>query len=107
MSGAEILTEAYDLVTGPRQADYSHPAEDYRKVVTLFRTMTGIDMTASHGVMFMICVKMARIATNMQRGDWHHDSVVDAAGYLACLSMIHERNQELLAHLKEHSHDEY
>jgi hypothetical protein len=93
MNGSEILTEAHNLVNGPRQDTYSHPFDDYFKVKELFRTMTGIQLTVHQAVTFMICVKLARIATNAQRGDWHRDSVVDAAGYLACLSMVHEHVQ--------------
>jgi hypothetical protein len=43
----------------------------------------------------MICVKLARIATNDTKGRWHRDSVVDAAGYLACLSMVHEHLEDM------------
>ena len=95
--GSEILTEAHGLVNGPRQATYSHPFEDYYKVKELFFMMTGIQMTVQNAVTFMICVKLARMATNMQRGDWHRDSVVDAAGYLACLSMVHEHVQDQIS----------
>ena len=42
MAGADILTEAHQLVTGPRQDSYSHPYEDYWKVAQLFQSMTGI-----------------------------------------------------------------
>lgn len=97
MNGSEILTEAHSLVNGPRQDAYSHPYDDYTKVKELFFIMTGIQMTTQHAVTFMICVKLARMATNMQRGDWHRDSVVDAAGYLACLSMVHEHVQDQIA----------
>ena len=93
--GSEILLEAHQLVNGPRQDAYSHPFDDYFKVKELFRMMTGIQLTVHHAVTFMICVKLARMATNMQRGDWHRDSIVDAAGYLACLSMVHESLQQL------------
>ena len=106
MNGSEILTEAHDLVNGPRQATYSHPFEDYYKVKELFFMMTGIQMTVQNAVTFMICVKLARMATNMQRGDWHRDSVVDAAGYLACLSMVHEHTQNEIADVVSRFKDE-
>ena len=90
MNGSEILTEAHGLVNGPRQDTYSHPYDDYYKVKELFHTMTGHQLTVKDAVTFMICVKLARISTNAQQNRWHRDSVVDAAGYLACLSMVHE-----------------
>lgn len=94
MNGSEILTEAHDLVTGPRQQAYSHPYDDYSKVAQLFHTMTGIHLTVKQAITFMICVKLARIATNDTQNRWHRDSVVDAAGYLACLSMAHHHIQD-------------
>ena len=95
MAGAEILIEAHDLVTGPRQDTYSHPFDDYFKVKELFRTITGHQLTVHDAVIFMICVKLARISTNLNRGKWHRDSVVDAAGYLACLSMVHQHVEDM------------
>ena len=94
-AGADILTEAHQLVTGPRQDSYSHPYEDYWKVAQLFQSMTGIQLSIKQAVTFMICVKLARIATNDTKGRWHRDSVVDAAGYLACLSMVHEHLEDM------------
>ncbi len=107
MAGADILTEAHHLITGPRQNTYSHPFDDYYKVKELFFNMTGIMLTVEQAVTFMICVKLARIATNAERGRWHRDSVVDAAGYLGCLSMVHEHRQEKLREIAdlEDAHD--
>jgi hypothetical protein len=93
-NGADILIEAHNLITGPRQQAYSHPFDDYWKVTQLFHNMTGIQLSIKQAITFMICVKLARIATNDQHGRWHRDSVVDAAGYLGCLSMVHEHIQQ-------------
>ena len=95
MKGAEILTEAHDLITGPRQAAYAHPFDDYGKVTRIFYGMTGINLGIKQAVLFMVAVKLARITTNMDEGRWHRDSVVDAAGYLGCLNMVHEHIQDL------------
>ncbi len=92
--GADILTEAHHLITGPRQAEYSHPFDDYYKVKELFYQMTGIMLTVKQAVTFMVCVKMARLSTNLENDVWKRDTVVDAAGYLGCLSMVHERIEE-------------
>jgi hypothetical protein len=59
--------------------------------------MTGHELSVKDAVTFMICVKLARISTNAQRGDWHRDSVVDAAGYLGCLAMVHEHIEDMKA----------
>jgi hypothetical protein len=95
VKGAEILTEAHDLITGPRQAAYAHPFDDYGKVTRIFYGMTGINLGIKQAILFMVAVKLARLTTNMDEGRWHRDSVVDAAGYLGCLNMVHEHIQDL------------
>ena len=86
MNGAEILTEAYDLITGDRNRDYDHPLDDYTKVVEIFHALTGVEVSVEQAILFMVSVKMARLRTNLDRGVLHRDSIVDAAGYLGCLS---------------------
>jgi hypothetical protein len=49
----------------------------------------------------MVSVKLARLNTNLERGKWHRDSIVDAAGYLGCLAMAHEHRQEKLRELAD------
>lgn len=89
--GAEVLTEAFGLVTGPRQKQYDHPAEDYQKVVDIFCAFTGHRLSVYEALLFMVSVKMARLRTSIQRnGEIHHDSLVDALGYLACINMVKE-----------------
>jgi len=87
-NGAEILGEAYHLITGPRQDQYSHPYEDYSKVVDIFYGLTGVRLTVHEALCFMLAVKMARLRTATERGGWHHDSLVDAIGYLGCMNMV-------------------
>lgn len=90
----EILTEASNLVGGARQHDYGHPADDYGKVVTIFHALTGITLTLEQAILFMVSVKFARLRTNIEADRWHHDSLVDAIGYLACLDMVHNRKEK-------------
>jgi hypothetical protein len=85
--GSEILLEAHRLVNGPRQNDYGHPADDYRKVSDIFYSITGINLSVSEAILFMVSVKLARLRTNLENDIIHHDSLVDALGYLACLNM--------------------
>jgi hypothetical protein len=87
-AGAEIVLEAYGLVTGDRKKSYSHPLHDYTKVVAIFESFTGVKLTVRQAIMFMLSVKFARLRTNEEKGILHHDSLVDAVGYLACLNMI-------------------
>jgi Domain of unknown function (DUF6378) len=89
--GAEICIEAFDLITGDRNEQYDHPYDDYRKVALIFYAMTGIEMTVDQAVMFPLAMKLARMRTAREKDQYHHDSVVDAIGYLGCLNMIHVR----------------
>jgi hypothetical protein len=93
IKGADILLDAYDLVIGDRQKAYSHPSDDYAKVATIFESLTGVKLTIEQALLFMVSVKFARLRTNLEAGRLHRDSVVDAAGYLACLSM-HDANHQ-------------
>lgn len=93
LSGAETLLEAFELITGPRQAAYSHPEDDYQRTVAIFQTLTGIQMTPQQGILFMVAVKLARLTHNLDQGIFHKDSMVDAAGYLGCLAMVEHRKE--------------
>lgn len=92
--GSEIVVEAFDLINGKRQADYSHPLDDYTKVRDLFEATTGISITVEQAILFMVCVKLARLRTNLEKDVLHRDSLVDAIGYLGCLSMAIQKKTE-------------
>jgi hypothetical protein len=94
--GSEVLLEAHRLVNQDRGEQYGPPHEDYAKVAEIFSAMTGVNLTVKEAVMFPLAMKLARIRTNTFSGHdgWHEDSVVDACGYLACLSMVHAATSE-------------
>ena len=87
--GAEVLTEAYDLITGDRHDEYAHPLEDYTQTRDIFEGLTGVSLTVEQAILFMVSVKLSRLRTALDDGGWHHDSIVDTAGYLGCLAMVH------------------
>lgn len=92
-----ITSEAARLVHGPRQATYQHPRTDYERTAALFAEMTGIYLTAREAVLFMVCVKMSRIAAAHEQGftaDVVRDSIVDAAGYLDCAFAVWDEDPE-------------
>ena len=91
--GSEILLEAHNLVNFDRGQTYGHPSDDYRKVRDIFESLTGISLSVEQAVLFPLAMKLARIRTHMETNSFHRDSVVDAAGYLACLSMVIERSR--------------
>ena len=83
-----IAADAYRLVHGDRGNAYNHPAIDYSRTCDIFRAITGVDLSPEEGVLFMVAVKLSRIANGMDEGfpaELVRDSVVDAAGYLECL----------------------
>lgn len=89
IDAADILLEAHRLITGPRQHAYSHPADDYARTADIFHALTGIRLTVEQAILFMVAVKFSRLRHNLDHGRWHHDSLVDAIGYLGCLNMAH------------------
>lgn len=91
MTGADVLLEAHRLITGDRGSDYGHPYDDYAKVADIYRALTGIELSVEEAVLFPLAMKLARMRTARDADRWHHDSVVDAAGYVGCLAMIHQR----------------
>ena len=65
-AGAEIVKEAFDLITGDRQNDYSHPLDDYQRTVNIFNALMGSDlMTVEDGILFMVCMKLSRLVNEI------------------------------------------
>jgi hypothetical protein len=95
--GAEVLLEAHNLITGDRHSAYAHPLEDYTQTRDIFEALTGIRMSVEQAILFMVSVKLSRLRTAMSEGRWAHDTVVDTAGYIGCLSMVNaKRTDEFL-----------
>ena len=84
--GADILLEAHRLVTGPRNDSYGDVVDDYSKVIDIFYGLTGMRLSLADALMFMVSVKMARLRTNLDKNRLHHDSLLDAIGYLGLLN---------------------
>lgn len=93
-AGAEIVREAYELITGPRQDAYSHPAEDYTRTAAIFNAITGHDITTEEAILFMVAVKLSRIHNELLTSQTIPDNTRDAIGYLGCLNMVREAQKE-------------
>jgi hypothetical protein len=96
-AGAEIVKEAFDLITGDRQNDYSHPLDDYQRTVNIFNALMGSDlMTVEDGILFMVCMKLSRLVNEIDTGKNIPDNTRDAIGYMGCLNMVRHalRQQE-------------
>jgi len=92
--GSEVLLEAHHLITGDRHNAYAHPLEDYTQTRDIFEALTGIHMTVEEAILFMVSVKLSRLRTAMSEGRWAHDTVVDTAGYIGCLSMVNAKRTD-------------
>jgi hypothetical protein len=89
--GADVLLEAHNLITGDRHNAYAHPLEDYTQTRDIFQAMTGVSLTVEQAILFMVSVKLSRLRTALDAGRWAHDTVVDTAGYIGCLSMVYDK----------------
>ncbi|MFA5525937.1 MAG: DUF4406 domain-containing protein [Acholeplasmataceae bacterium] len=87
-----ILTEAQNLVHGPRQHDYGHPIHDWTRTAAMWSALLDTTVTAEQAVMCMIAVKLSREVNRPKR-----DNRVDAAGYAEVLDMIVQRREQAAA----------
>ena len=82
-----ILVEAQNLVHGPRQASYGHPADDFQRTADLLNVLSkrGRAWLPSDVALVMMCVKLSRQANAYKR-----DNLVDLCGYAECWARIVE-----------------
>ena len=91
---ATILDEAASATSGPRQADYGHPAESLGNTARLWnaylagRKNPGAAIDGGDVARMMILVKLARDAHASKRDNW-----VDIAGYARCLEQLSARER--------------
>ena len=85
-----ILTEANRLVAGDRQSQYGHPHENFTDIAEIASALINKKLTAIECAYVMLAVKLGRL-----KYQYKHDSIVDAAGYLKVIDMIHTRHEEL------------
>jgi len=90
----EILQEAYKIVNKDRQNTYGHPKDDYTKVINIYPSLTGKQLTRDEAILFMVSIKLARLRTNLEAGHLHHDTLLDTIGYLTCLNIINQTETE-------------
>jgi hypothetical protein len=83
-----IEQEARRLVTGDRQAAYSHPIDDFSRTAKMWSGILGVDVTPNQVAMCMVAVKLSRQCHKHKR-----DNLVDAIGYVLTLDMVVEAQQ--------------
>ena len=94
-----ICKEAQALVFGDRGELYDHPYIDYSRTVKIFKELSGIELSASEGVLFMIAVKLSRLGNaklKKKKPKKFRDTLTDLAGYADCywaVTSIEEQKQ--------------
>ena len=80
MNGPELLAHAASIVTR-RRREYGEPAELFEQVAKRWSLTRGVKVSPAQVVLCLLDLKLARLA----RDPRHVDSVLDVAGYAACL----------------------
>lgn len=79
-----VLEEAQKIVWGDREQVYDDPNANFRRIAGIWSQILGQPITMQQVALCMIGVKLARLSHSPQ----HRDSIVDTAGYAACLERI-------------------
>ena len=74
----EILSEADGLINGERQAHYGTPQENIGVIAEMWSAYLNMTVLPADVCHLMTLLKIARL-----RNGPHHDSSVDACGYMA------------------------
>ncbi len=80
MNGPELLAHAGSIVT-TRRSEYGEPAALFEHVARRWSLTLGTRISPAQVVLCLLDLKLARLA----RDPKHVDSVLDVAGYAACL----------------------
>lgn len=84
-----ILEEAHRLTSTEREADYGHPADDWRRTASIWSAILGVEVTPEKACLCMIAVKLSRECNQPKR-----DNLVDICGYARCIERIREKMAE-------------
>lgn len=80
MRADELLEHVAAIVTR-RRREYGEPAELFEHVARRWSLVLGVRVSPAQVVLCLLDLKLARLA----RDPGHVDSVLDVAGYAACL----------------------
>lgn len=83
MNGAMLLQHAVGVVER-RERIYGPPEESFTTIAARWSLVLGITVTPAQVALCLIDLKMARLS----RDPAHLDSIVDVAGYVACLREV-------------------
>ena len=83
MNGAMLLQQAAGVIEH-RERIYGPPSESFDAIAARWSLVLGIEVSPAQVALCLIDLKMARLT----RGPSHLDSIVDVAGYAACLREV-------------------
>ena len=83
MNGLDLLRHATGVVD-KRRDEYGEPEDLFENIAARWSQVLGIRVTPAQVALYLMDLKMARLAHNPR----HLDSLVDVLGYGACLREI-------------------
>jgi hypothetical protein len=83
MNGAMLLQHAAGVIEH-RERVYGPPAESFAAIAARWSLVLGIEVSPAQVALCLIDLKLARLT----RDPSHLDSIVDVAGYAACLREV-------------------
>lgn len=83
MNGAMLLQHAAGVIEH-RERSYGPPAESFEVIAARWSLVLGAPVTPAQVALCLIDLKLARLS----RDPTHLDSIVDVAGYAACLREV-------------------
>ena len=83
MNAAMLLQHAAGVIEN-RERSYGPPSESFEVIAARWSLVLGITVTPAQVALCLIDLKLARLS----RDPKHLDSIVDVAGYAACLREV-------------------
>ena len=90
MNQPNVLQEADELVSGPRNGRYGHPRDSFAQIGRIWSEILNIPVTPEQVGMCMVALKLCRF---IHRPD-KRDSLVDLVGYARTIEMIMDSDPE-------------
>lgn len=93
----DILKEADTIINGDREKTYGHPSKNLAAIAAYWsihintKYNKNITLTVDDVCGMMVLMKQARLAND----PYHHDSMVDIAGYIALQNKCQEANSAI------------
>ncbi len=81
---SNILTQAKELIEGPRAVDYGDINASFGRISGLWSSYLGVDVSPHDVAYMMVLLKISRLRTTKDSAD----SRLDAIGYLLCSDQI-------------------